>query len=83
MINLPKTDAQWLPEMWNFMLDPLFETFLTSNGLNSLRPKGCHILEKIMIFKDPFLKKNTTIGYYGASDDLAIRIRKFFGEIGL
>ena len=27
LTNLPKTDAQWLPEMWKFMLDPIFETF--------------------------------------------------------
>ena len=39
------------------MLDPLFETILTSSGLNSLRQKGCHILVKNWIFDDPFLKK--------------------------
>ena len=39
------------------MLDPLFETFLTSWGLNSLCQKGCHILVKNWIFDDPFHKK--------------------------
>jgi hypothetical protein len=38
------------------MPDPLFETFLTSRGLNSLRQKGCHILVKNWIFDDPFHK---------------------------
>ena len=59
MTNLPKSDAQWLPEMWKFMPDPLFETFLTSRGLNGLRQKGCHILVKNWIFDDPFQKKLT------------------------
>ena len=39
------------------MPDPLFETFLTSCGLNSLRQKGYHILGKNWIFDDPFHKK--------------------------
>ena len=39
------------------MPDPLFETFLTSCGLNGLRQKGCHILVKNWIFDDPFHKK--------------------------
>jgi len=64
------------------MLDPLFETILTSRGLNSLRQKGCHILVKNWIFEDPFHKKNTSIGYFGASDDQTIRIRKFFWRNG-
>jgi hypothetical protein len=39
------------------MPDPTFETFLTSCGLNGFRQKGCHILEKNIIFDDPFNKK--------------------------
>ncbi len=39
------------------MLDPLFETFLTSRGLNSLAQKDCHLLVKNWIFGDPFHKK--------------------------
>jgi hypothetical protein len=39
------------------MPDPLFETFLTSCGLNSLCQKGYHILGKNWIFDDPFHKK--------------------------
>ena len=39
------------------MPDPSFETFLTSQGLNSLCQKGCHILVKNWIFDDPFHKK--------------------------
>jgi hypothetical protein len=39
------------------MPDPLFETFLTSPGLNGLCQKGCHILVKNWIFNDPFHKK--------------------------
>ena len=39
------------------MPDPLFQTFLTSRGLNGLRQKGCHILVKNWIFDDPFHKK--------------------------
>jgi hypothetical protein len=39
------------------MPDALFETFLTSQGLNGLRQKGCHILVKNWIFDDPFHKK--------------------------
>jgi hypothetical protein len=57
LTNLPKTDAQWLPEEWKFMPDPPIETFLTSCGLNGLRQKGCHILVKNWIFDDPFHKK--------------------------
>jgi hypothetical protein len=65
------------------MPDPLFETFLTSRGLNGLHQKGCHILVKNWIFDDPFHKKITINGYFGASDDQTIRIRKFCEEIGL
>ena len=39
------------------MPDPLFETFLTSRGLNGLCQKGCHILVKNWIFDDTFHKK--------------------------
>ena len=39
------------------MPDPLFEIFLTSQGLNGLCLKGCHILVKNWIFDDPFHKK--------------------------
>ena len=39
------------------MPDPLFETFLTSWGLNGLHQKGCHILVKNWIFDDPFHQK--------------------------
>ena len=60
------------------MPEPLFGTFLTSRGLSSLRQKGCHVLVKNWIFDDPFLKKITSIGYFGASDDQIIGIRKFF-----
>jgi hypothetical protein len=44
------------------MPDPLFETFLTSWGLNGLRQKGCHILGKNWIFDDPFHKKLPVLG---------------------
>ena len=57
LINLPKTDVQWVPEEWTFMPDPPFEIFLTMRGLNGLRQKGCHILVKNWIFDDPFHKK--------------------------
>ena len=83
MTNLPKTDAQGLPELWKFMLDPLFENILTSDGLNSLRQKGCHILVKNWIFNDPFHKKIASIGYFGAIDDQTIKISNLFWEIGL
>jgi hypothetical protein len=37
-----------------------------------------------VIFDDPFLKENTSNGYFGASDDQTIKTRKFFfEEIGL
>jgi hypothetical protein len=39
------------------MPDLLFETFLTSRGLNGLCQKGYHILVKNWIFDDPFHKK--------------------------
>jgi hypothetical protein len=65
------------------MPDPSFETFLTSLGLNGLCQKRCHILVKNWIFDDPLNKKMTSIGYFGASDDQTIRIRKFFKEIGI
>jgi hypothetical protein len=52
LTNLPKTDAQW-----EFMFDPLFETFLTSRGLKGLRQRGCHKSVKNWIFDDPFHKK--------------------------
>ena len=39
------------------MPDPLFETFLTTWGLNGLCQKGCHILVKNWIFDDPFHNK--------------------------
>ena len=39
------------------MPDPLFETFLTSQGLNGLCQKEYHILVKNWIFDDPFHKK--------------------------
>ena len=67
----------------NLCLIHHLKTFLTSLGLNSLRRKGCHILVKVWIFDDPFHKKITSNGYFGASDDQTIRIGKFFEEIGL
>jgi hypothetical protein len=63
------------------MPDPPFEIFLILRGLNSLRQKGYHILVKNWIFDDPFHKKRTSIGYFGASDDQTIR--RFFEEIRL
>jgi hypothetical protein len=39
------------------MLDPPFETLMTSHSLNGLRQKGRHILVKNWIFDDPFHKK--------------------------
>jgi hypothetical protein len=81
LTNLPKTDAQWLSKLWEFMPDPLFQTFLTSRGLNGLRTKRCHILVKNWIFDDPFHKKIINISYFGASDDQTIRIRKFLGKL--
>ena len=65
------------------MPDQPFKTFLTSLGLDGLRQKRYHILVKNWIFDDPFHKKIASIGYFGASDDQTIRIRKFFEEIGL
>ena len=38
------------------MPGPLFDTILTSQGLNSLSRKGWHILVKNWIFDDPFHK---------------------------
>jgi C4-type Zn-finger protein len=29
LTNLPKTDVQWLPELWKFMSDRPFETFFS------------------------------------------------------
>jgi hypothetical protein len=58
------------------MLDSPFETFLTSCGLNGLRQKRCHIFLKNWIFFHS--TKTTSNGYFGASDDQTIRIRKFF-----
>ena len=43
------------------MPDPLFQTFLISRGLNSLRQKGCQILVKNLIFDDPFHKKGAVL----------------------
>jgi hypothetical protein len=64
------------------MPDPLFETFLTSRGLNGLHQKGCHILVKNWIFMS-ILQKIASIGYFGAIDGQTIRIRRFFEKIGL
>ena len=61
LINLPKTDVQWVPEQWTFMPDPPFETFLTTHGLKGLRQKGCHILVKNWNFNDPFHKKSPVL----------------------
>ncbi len=71
LTNLLETNAQWLPEWWKFMPDPLFKTFLTSRSPNGLCQKGCHILVKNWIFDDPFHKKETIIGHVG---DQTIRI---------
>ena len=65
------------------MPDPLFETFLTSRGLNGLRQKGCHILVKNWIFDDPFHKKLPVLVIL-----VPVMIRpsvsgSFGGEIGL
>jgi hypothetical protein len=38
---------------------------------------------KNLIFDDPFHKKRTNIGHFGARDDPTIRIKKFFDETGL
>ena len=38
---------------------------------------------KNWIFDDPFNNKITSVGYFGASDDQIIRIRKLFWEIRL
>ena len=64
------------------MPDSLFETFLTSRGLNGLCKKECHISVKNWILDGLFHKKNS-IDFFSASDDQTIRIRKFFWEIGL
>ena len=50
LTNLPKTDAQGLPKQWKFMLDPSFETFLSSHILNSLQQKK--VLKFNMRFDD-------------------------------
>ena len=65
------------------MPDPLFETFLTSCGRNSLRQKGYHILGKNWIFDDPFHKKLPVLVIL-----VPVMIRpsvsgSFLGEIGL
>jgi hypothetical protein len=65
------------------MPDPLFETFLTSRGLNSLRQKGRRVLVKNWIFDDPFHKKLPLLIIFYTSDGQTIRIRKICGEIGL
>jgi hypothetical protein len=65
------------------MPDPLFETFLTSWGLNGLCQNRCHILVKNWIFDDPFHKKLPVLVIL-----VPVMIRpsgsgSFFGEIGL
>ena len=42
-----------------------------------------HISVTNLIFDDSFLQKGASIGHIGAKNDPIIRIRKFFGEIGL
>ena len=65
------------------MLDLLFGIFLTSLGLSSLRQKGCHISEKLDFWWS-IPQKITNIGYFGASDDQIIGIRRFcFGNWAL
>ena len=54
--------------------------FLTSLGLNSLCQKESHIhISEKLDFLWFIPQKITSIGYFGASDDQTIRIRKFFG----
>ena len=65
------------------MADPTYETFLTSGGLNRLCQRGCHILVKNWIFDDPFKKKMTIMGHFGAIDDQTIRIKIIFEGIEL
>ena len=47
------------------MPDPLFETFLTSRGLNGLHQKGCHILGKNWIFYASFHKQWLVLLFWG------------------
>jgi hypothetical protein len=65
------------------MPDPLFETFVTSNVLNGLHQKGCHILVKNWIFDNLFHKKIPVLFIL-----VPVMIRPsgsgiFLGEIGL
>ena len=64
------------------MLDPSFETFLTSHSLNRLLEKVPYISEKLDFWQS-IPQKMTSIGYFGASDDQIIRIIIFFEEIGI
>ena len=65
------------------MPDSLFETFLTSRGLTSLRQKGCQILVKNWIFDDPFHKKLPVLVILVPVMIKTIGISMFFGEIGV
>ena len=65
------------------MLDPLFETILTSQGLNGLCQKGCHILVKNWLFDDPLHKKLPLLVILVPVMIESVRIRKFFEEIRL
>jgi hypothetical protein len=72
----------WNAEIGNFWVPQPFFKKVTSASLNSLRQKGYQILVKNWIFDDPFQEVNN-IGHFCARDDPTIRIRMFFGEIGL
>ena len=61
------------------MLDPSFETFLTSHSLLERVP---YIIEKLDFWQS-IPQKMTSIGYFGVNDDQTIRIRLFLEEIGL
>ena len=62
--------------------EPFDEEIETSITIRRVR-SGLLTLVKNWIFDDPFNKKMTSIGYFGASDDQIIRIRYFFEEIGI
>ena len=57
------------------MPDPLFETFLTSLGLNGLHQKRVPYISEKLDFWWSIQQKITSIGYFGASEDQTIRIR--------
>ena len=61
------------------MPDPSFEKILTpATSTASVKKGAIYVLVKNWIFDDPFNKKMTSIGYFGASDQ-----EFFFEEIGI